>query len=97
MTPELGADEIKISAERAESETFRIVRLHRIVGYIGALSDVIGHDVLPRIAGLHDHKGVLTVKWRQQPSDAEKRLVTKAWESSIGDGANNVTHEIFHS
>ena len=89
----LGADEIKVTAERADTEPFRLVRLHRIVGYIAALSDVIGRDVLSRIAELHDHKGILQVKWRGQPSDAEKSLVSKAWQSGIGDGADNVTHE----
>ena len=87
-------DEIALSANNSETEAWRIARLERVIGYICAASEQSRNDtLLARIAKLHDHKGVLTVTWRGAPSDAEKGIISKAWQSRVGDGADNVTHE----
>ena len=87
-------DEILASAYNSESETWRLVRIERVIGYICALSEHYGNEkLLSKIAKLHDHKGTLTVTWSSAPSEVEKEIISKAWCSSIGDGGGNVLHE----
>jgi hypothetical protein len=86
-------DRIEVTANRGDTdEPWRLVRLHKVLGYIAALSDDIGYDVLARIAAVRDHKGDLTVTWLTSPSDPEKAIVAKAWGSRVGDGGGNVEH-----
>ena len=73
----------------------RISRLERVIGYVQALADYYGNkEILNKVSKLHDHKGNMTVTWNTQPTDGEKEMFVKAWESRIGDGADNVEHEI---
>ena len=65
-----------------------------MIGYICALSDHFHYDALARIASLRDSKGILRVQWRDKPSEADKRLVTAAWQSDIGDYSDNVEHVV---
>ena len=81
---------VEVTANKSDTEAWRIVRLHRVIGYVCALSDSIGYDVASRISSVHDHKGILRVVWRGAPSDAEKSVFTTAWLSGIGDGTDNV-------
>jgi len=86
-------DEIEISAY--EPAPHRRQRLERVVGYVCALGEHYGNKaLLPKIAKLHDHKGMLEVTWRMSPTDGEKEILAKAWGSLIGDGAGeNVEHQ----
>jgi hypothetical protein len=87
--------DIELSACNQQTEPDRINRLERVVGYVAALSENSRRtSVLKQVKSLHDHKGQLTVTWRGNPTEAEKAFFLKAWESSIGDGADNVDHEI---
>ena len=87
-------DEITISAYSSETESHRLIRIVRVIGYLCALAEHYGNDnLLSKIAKLHDHKGTLTVTWRSKPTDGEKEFIVKAWCSRIGDGADNVEHE----
>src|SRR4051812_5378008 len=73
----------------------RLVRLNQVIGYVCALGDADGNSrVLDKVAGLHDHKGDLLVIWKQQPTSAEMRYFSVAWMSNVGDGADNVKHEM---
>ncbi len=86
-------DEISISAYNSETEGHRLIRIERVIGYLCALAEHYGNEeLLSKIVRLYDHKGTLTVTWRNAPSDGEKEFVLKAWLSRIGDGANNVEH-----
>jgi hypothetical protein len=88
-------DEISVSAYYSEAEPHRLIRIERVIGYLCALAEHYGNDkLLSKIANLHDHKGTLTVTWRSAPSEGEKEFVSKAWCSRIGDGADNVEHEL---
>ena len=87
-------NEIAVGAYNAETEGSRLVRIERVIGYICALSDHYGNEkLLSKIVSLHDHKGTLTVTWRSDPTDGEKEILSKAWCSRIGDGADNVEHK----
>jgi hypothetical protein len=90
----LGPDDIAVGAYNSDTEAHRIVRLQRVIGYICALSEDAGNDaLLTKVAKLYDYKGTLTVTWRSDASDAEKALISRAWRSRVGDGADNVMHE----
>lgn len=86
-------DEIVCSAYNTES--FRLIRLERVVGYVYALSEHYGNNrLLSKISELHDNKGTLVVTWKNSPAVGEKEIISKAWSSSIGDGADNVEHNL---
>lgn len=87
-------DHIEISANNGATEPWRLVRLERVVGYIQAVSDHVGFDMLSGISRLHDHKGILHVEWLKSPSAPETAVVLKAWRSSVGDGSDNVEHSV---
>lgn len=88
-------DEITLTAHNSDTESGRLVRLERVIGYVCALADHYGNEnVLSKIENLHDHKGCLTVTWHVKPTVGEKEFLLKAWESSIGDGADNVEHQL---
>jgi len=88
-------DHIELEATRSEEEPFRIVRLNRVIGYVCALAETHGNrKVLGKVKRLHDHKGTLTVTWSHRPSEEEKGYFLTAWESVIGDGADNVEHSV---
>ena len=87
-------DSIEISAYNSDTEQYRLVRIERVVGYLCAISEHYSNDkLLSKIVQLHDHKGMLTVTWRSEPSAGEKEFISKAWLSCIGDGADNVEHK----
>lgn len=86
-------DHIRISTTRSDEESWRIDRLNRVLGYVFALADRQGvQRFLGKVVEISDHKGTLTVRWGVQPTDEEKELFLKAWESAIGDGCDNVEH-----
>jgi hypothetical protein len=87
------SNNIELTAYAEESQ--RLPRLERIIGYVQALADDYGNThILDKISKLHDHKGTMTVFWKEQPTDREKKMFSKAWMSRIGDGADNVEHQI---
>jgi len=89
-------DSIEITANRQESENYRIVRLHRVVGYIAALDEQRTDLKLgERILRLHDHKGILNVQWKVDPSQEMKNAILAGWLSGIGDGSDNIEHVVF--
>lgn len=88
-------NEITLTAYSSDTESWRLKRLDRVVGYICALADHYGNTaLLNKISSLHDHKGQLTVKWNSSPSEGEKEIVVQAWSSIIGDGSPNVDHTV---
>lgn len=87
-------DEINVTAYNSDSESYRLVRLQRVIGYLCALADHYGNEnLLSKISELHDHKGELTVKFNTDLTDGEKEIITKAWLSGVGDGADNVVYK----
>lgn len=89
-------DHPTITATNSQTEPDRIERLSRVYGYVAALADAHGmHEgFIEKFAQLHDHKGTLIVFWSVPPSDAERDFFRRAWASKIGDGSDNVEHEI---
>ena len=86
-------DTIKLTASAEESR--RVQRLARVIGYVQALADNSGNElILEKVSKLHDHEGTMTIFWKEQPTDEEKEMFVKAWKSRIGDGTPNVEHEL---
>lgn len=66
------------------------VRLINVVNsYIGFFSS----EISKTIYRIHDHKGDLTVTWKTEPSEIQKRIIELAWENE-GESSSNVVHEI---
>lgn len=88
-------DHPTITATHSNTEPDRIERLNRVYGYVLGLADHHGFtEFITKFTQIHDHKGNLIVYWDIAPTDAEKEVFVKAWESKIGDGTNKVTHEV---
>lgn len=75
-------------------QNWRSFRLHRVVGYLRAMADCTGNfGVLRKLARIQDHKGTLFAYWHQLPTDAEKAVLEKAWDSECEDGVF-IEHEM---
>ncbi len=89
------SNSIELTAYRGEEDPQRLPRLERVIGYVQALADYYGNEqILDKVSKLNDSKGTLTVFWKEKPTDGEKEMFLKAWMSRIGDGADNVEHQI---
>ena len=83
----------KFTATNQTTESGRIDRLRTVWGYAVALAEHYGNRGLRRkIAGLHDHKGILTITWKSTATAGEKEFFVQAWKS-VGDLTENVEHE----
>ncbi|AVR96293.1 hypothetical protein [Pseudoduganella armeniaca] len=88
-------DHPTITATNSLTEPDRIERLNRVYGYVAALADAASlQPFIEKVAQLHDHKGTLIVFWHDAPTEQEKGFFLQAWRSKIGDGSDNVEHEI---
>ncbi len=88
-------DHPTITATNSFTEPDRIERLNRVYGYVVALAEQAGIEVfIQKFSQLHDHKGTLIVFWHDAPTEQEKAFFTTAWASKVGDGTDNVEHEI---
>ncbi|MES2935039.1 MAG: hypothetical protein V4805_16295 [Pseudomonadota bacterium] len=88
-------DHPTLTATNSLSEPDRIERLMRVYGYVVALADIAGDpEFILKVSQLHDHKGTLIVFWSDPPTEEEKYLFVKAWESKMGDGSSSVEHEL---
>ena len=79
-----------------QDQSWRISRIHRIIGYAQALADLENNEgFIKKIGSIYDDKGHLTVIWNIPPSDNEKEYLQKAWESIVTDYEGNpIEHEI---
>jgi hypothetical protein len=66
--------EIRITANRSDTEPSRIERLKK-------LSSALESKGIKSIAGLHDHKGVLYVNWSEVPTSTEIGEAIGAWNA----------------
>lgn len=88
-------DHPTITATNSGTEPDRIERLTRVYGYAAALADQAENfHFIEKVAQIHDHKGTLIVFWHDAPTEEEKFYFLRAWASKVGDGSNNVEHEI---
>lgn len=83
----------EIQVESYENAEWRYVRLYKVIGYAQALADINKLGELKRkVLTVKDDKGDLAVTWFEKPSEMEMHVLTHAWSSSTGDGADNVLH-----
>ncbi len=88
-----GGATIELSWFRPDQE-WRSFRLHRVAGYLRAVSDSTGdRDILRKLARIHDHKGELACYWHELPNDEEKAILKNAWDSECEDGVF-IEHEL---
>jgi hypothetical protein len=84
-----------ITATHSNTEPDRLERLNRVYGYAVGIADQNGNKkFITKLAQLHDDRGTLIVFWATPPTEAEKGYMTEAWASLIGDGTQNVAHEM---
>lgn len=84
-TPPNDFNGIALSANREDEEPLRLWRLKDVaVFYSNNIQRI-------NINGLHDHKGDLTVYWKQEPTNLEKRTIELAWENQ-NELEENVEH-----
>ena len=91
VTPGL---DVEVTANRSDEEPGRLIRLERILGYVHGLACHYGNsDLLDKVVSVHDHKGDLTVVWREKPADGEMEFFNKAWRDGIiGDDWGPIEH-----
>ena len=79
---------VAITANRSDTEPHRLHRLVRAKEHIF----VCDPRTLGKLASLHDHKGVLTVFWRDNPDSYDRLLLSEIWKEL--DGADTIQHEV---
>ena len=88
-------DHPTITATNSFTEPDRLERLTRVYGYAMALADVDNNSqFVEKFTQIHDHKGTLIVFWHDAPTDQERQYFVRAWASKVGDGSENVEHEV---
>lgn len=88
-------DHPTITATNSFTEPDRLERLTRVYGYAMALADVDNNaQFVEKFTQIHDHKGTLIVFWHDAPTDQERQYFVRAWASKVGDGSENVEHEV---
>lgn len=61
------------------NENKRIQRLDRIIKAYHILKYGLNIGSLVSIDSLNDHKGMLTITWKDEPDEEEKNLITSLW------------------
>ena len=69
-------------------EEFRNKRLNHVIGCVF----MVDPNVIKKIDSLYDHKGFLTVIWKERPNAFEKKIVSFAWSLNDGCGLENTEH-----
>lgn len=85
-------EKVIISANRSDEEPFRLERLQRVVGYVCAKTEDSNSGIFSKIIEIRDHKGLLTVRWKDKPTKQEENVFKEAWLSHIGDLCDTVEH-----
>jgi hypothetical protein len=82
-----------ISANRSETEGWRIDRLKKALGFFCSVYGISEKQADLLIDKIHDHKGSLTVTWAHgiAPTPEQARAWTLAWEFS-GEHPDSVHH-----
>lgn len=92
-SPDTTTPDTIISALNSKTESWRLDRLNRVLGYAAACADFEASDLLTQVKHLHDHKGILSVGWRGNvayPNYIES--IHDAWEKVGGEPADSVRH-----
>jgi hypothetical protein len=80
---------IQLTADDDDHNGFRVHRLNRLVGYVQSLADTVGtQDLLDHVKSIHDHEGSLTITWKRAPTQIEKNMFYKGWDSRVCDGGD---------
>jgi hypothetical protein len=64
---------VRIVTSASDNDTWRIARLHRVIGWLQCAGIPAG------IAHIHDHEGELYVSWTCDWSQADMKRVGDAW------------------
>ena len=90
-------ENLEIDGVRTDDDQFyRIPRIHRVIGYAQALADSDGNEnFIEKVKSIYDYKGLLSIKWRNLPTEEEKGYLQYAWESIVTDyESNSIRHEV---
>lgn len=61
------------------NENHRIKRLERVIKAYNIFKYGLRVKSLVIVDSLHDHKGILTVTWKEEPNEEEKELIKSLW------------------
>jgi len=92
-------ENIEIDGARTDDDQFyRIPRIHRVIGYAQALADIDNNEnFIDKIKSFYDYKGILTIKWKNSPTENEMEYLQKAWESIVTDYESSpIEHEFLN-
>ena len=99
MNNDVFSNHMEIDGSRSEDDqSWRISRIHRILGYAQALADIDNNEGFAlKISSIYDDKGSLIVTWLTSPSQQEMEYLRKAWESIVtGYESNPIIHEVIN-
>ena len=84
-------ENIEIDGVRTDNDQFfRILRIHRIIGYAQALADINNNkNFIEKVKSFYDHKGLLIINWKSEPTESKKEYLQKSWNSIIADYEDN--------
>ena len=66
-------------------------RYRRLLDALDFAKSRVSQSLEDKIAGLEDHKGELTVRWKSEPTENERAAFRAAWESQNEPG-DSVIH-----
>tara|TARA_R110000787_G_scaffold90645_2_gene191273 strand:- start:531 stop:809 length:279 start_codon:yes stop_codon:yes gene_type:complete len=87
------SNSISTTAYRSKEESWRISRLNNVIEKLKLNKKI---EVLNKIDNLHDHKGLLSVKWKNIPTKKDMSIIKKIWFSKIGDMSDTIEHLIIN-
>jgi len=90
---------IEIGGDRSDEDKFwRILRIHRVLGYAQALADLDNNeDFYKKIVSIYDFKGIYMINWNEKPTKEEKEYLQKARDSIVTDyDTEPIEHEIIN-
>ena len=71
-----------LTANQAEEQPYRMVRLNQVLGYVRGTSEAQGilWEMDHNLLGLSDQRGTLRAIWFFEPSKRAKDIINSAWQ-----------------
>lgn len=77
--------------KRYDKEPSRMERMSRVIGYVMGRHKITQEKLSKHVKSLSDFKGFLTIVWRKEPSEKDKKLFEQAWANEY-ELEENVEH-----
>jgi len=87
------SNSISTTAYRSKEESWRISRLNNVIEELKLNKKI---EVLNKINNIHDHKGLLSVNWKNIPTEKDMSIIKEIWLSRVGDMSDTIEHLIIN-